>query len=150
MKLSLLLFSFSFIFIIAFFGVSSKRFIVKTKHWDRFQAETRKQTKGLFRCNKDLPSNPKHIIVIFPVKVKRQNSTRRGLGNKSLKSLRKKLPKLRKKAKKNGSSVRKKTRNRSWFSTTPNPEHFESDAKSDDMYFDDDSITIFACHVSSV
>lgn len=82
--------------------------------------------------------------------MKRQNNTRRGLGNKSLKNLRKKLPKLRKKAKKNGSLVRKKTRNRSWFVTTSFPEHFESDAKSNDMYFDDDSITIFACHVSYV
>ena len=79
------------------------------------------------------------------------NNTRRGLGNKSLKNLRIKVPKQRKKPKKNGSSVRKKKRNRSWLVTTPNPvhvNHFESDAKSNDMYFDDDSITIFACHVS--
>ena len=64
MKLSLLLFSFSFIFIIS--SISSKRFIVKTKHGDQFQAETRKQTKGLFRCNKDLPSNKEtYILLLF-------------------------------------------------------------------------------------
>ena len=71
------------------------------------------------------------------------NNTRRGLGNKSLKNLRKKASKQRKKPKKNGLSTGKKKRNRSWLITTPNPvhvNHFESDAKSNDMYFDDDSI----------
>ena len=69
MKLSLLLFSFSFIFIIAFFGVSSKRFIVKTKHGGKFQSETRKQTKGIYRHyyknNKHIPSNPKPYIILY-------------------------------------------------------------------------------------
>ena len=131
---------------------------MKTRHGGRFQVETRKQTKGIsIKDTKDLPSRPKtfkrvHTVsLFFPVKVNRMNNIRRGLGNKSLKNLSKKVPKQRKKPKKNGSSTGKKKRNRSWLITTPNPvhvNHFESDAKSNDMYFDDDSITIFACHVS--